>query len=355
MSAAQQERYVAAVVQHPPAFLDHDACVERAVELIGVAAGEGAQLVAFSESWLPGYPIWVFAAAGWEDPVAKRLYARLARNSIEVPGPAVDALAKAARRHRVHVVMGATERDARYSRGSLYNSLLFFSDEGTLLGVHRKLMPTHAERMLWTMGDARGLDSYDTPLGRLGGLVCWEHFMPLSRFAMHASGEQVHVAAWPEIPELHQLASRHYAIEGRCYVVCAGQLLRSSDIPADLELPDAIGESLGEMGAGDDVILPGGSGIIGPDGAWIAGPAGQEPTIVLGEIVLSRVLEEQLALDAAGHYNRPDIFSVTVDRRARPPFADVAARTAGTAAEPAGDAPRAAAVTEGDPDGAAPR
>jgi nitrilase len=175
------DKYIAAVVQHPPAFLDRDATVARACAHIAEAAAEGAKVVAFPEAYVPGYPGWIFGAAGWDEPVAKRLHGVLARNSLEVGGEPLGLLQEAAREHRVHVVIGATERDTRFSRGSLFNSLFFIGEDGALLGVHRKLMPTHAERLVWApAADASALRSYDTGVGRLGGLLCWEHWLPVS-------------------------------------------------------------------------------------------------------------------------------------------------------------------------------
>ena len=312
MTTAHPAPFTAAVVQEAPAFLDRDATVRIAVDRIAEAARNGARLVAFAESFLPGYPGWVFGAAGWDDPVAKRLHLRLAENSLEQGGAALATLAAAAGDHRVNVVMGATERDTRYSRGTLYNSLFFLTENGDVAGVHRKLMPTHAERIVWAPGDASGLVAHDLPVGRVGGLICWEHWMPLSRFALHARGEQIHVAAWPEAPEMHQIASRHYAFEGRCFVLLAGGLLRASDLPDDPDLRAAMLGGLGDLGGSDEMILPGGSAIIGPDGGYVSGPAGEEATIVYGEIDVGRIVEEQLALDSAGHYNRPDLFALEV-------------------------------------------
>ncbi|HEY7197049.1 MAG TPA: carbon-nitrogen hydrolase family protein [Gaiellaceae bacterium] len=309
------ETFVAAAVQASPAFLDRDGTVEKAVGLIEEAAGEGAKLVAFPETWIPGYPGWIYGEARWEEPRSKRTFARLQQNAVQVPSPATDALCRAARENGVHLVVGIHELDAAFSTGTIYNSLLFISDEGEILGVHRKLVPTHAERILWGQGDGSTLHVFDTPLGRLGGLVCWEHWMPLTRFAMHAKGEQIHVAAWPDVPELHQLASRHYAFEGRCYVLCVGSYLRRQDLPADFELADAMADG-GDFG-GPDELQPGGTGIIAPDGSWIAEPVVSREAIVYGEIDLGRIAEEQQALDSAGHYNRPDVFSLTVDERPR--------------------------------------
>jgi predicted amidohydrolase len=308
--------FVAAAVQAAPVFLDRDATVEKAVGLIGEAAERGAKLIAFPETWIPGYPGWIFGAAEWDEPRSKRAFARLLQNSVEVPSPATDALCRAAREAGAHLVVGIHERDSEFSAGTIYNSLLYVSDRGEILGVHRKLVPTHAERIVWGQGDGSTLHVFDTPLGRLGGLICWEHWMPLARFAMHAKGEQIHVAAWPEVPDIHHLASRHYAFEGRCYVICVGSYMRTSDLPADFELAEAMGAA-GEFGGEAAELLPGGSGIIGPDGAWIAGPVSGREEIVYGEIDLGRIAEEQQALDSAGHYNRPDVFSLTVDERPR--------------------------------------
>ncbi|MDP9384437.1 MAG: carbon-nitrogen hydrolase family protein [Actinomycetota bacterium] len=303
-----------AAVQAAPVFLDLDASVEKAVGLIAQAAERGARVIGFPETWLPGYPAWIFGAAGWDDPAAKRAYARLARNAVEVPGPAVDRLRAAAREAEAVVVMGAHERDTATSGGTLFNSQLIIGPDGALLGVHRKLVPTHAERILWGEGDGSTLHVLDTPYAKVGGLVCWEHWMPLARFAMHAKGEEVHVASWPDAPESHHIASRHYAFEGRCFVICAASYLRAADVPEDFDLRELLREGIEVEGDADE-WMPGGSGIIGPDGQWVAGPVFGREEIVTAEVDLERIREEQQALDAVGHYNRPDVFRLTVDAR----------------------------------------
>jgi nitrilase len=312
-----------AIAQIAPAFLDLGRSVERAADAIGNAAANGASLVVFGETWLPGYPVWADAGLPWDDSATKATFARLHANSLTIPGPELDVLAGAAREHGVFVVIGVNERDARYSRGTLYNTLLYLSDRGDVLGAHRKLVPTHSERVIWGMGDGSTLHVVDTPLGRVGGLICWEHWMPLARFAMHAKGEQIHVAVWPDMPDEHHLASRSYAFEGRCYVICAGQVLPLSAVPDDLPVYDPIAAMADEEG----MILTGGSGVIGPDGAWVAGPVDGE-SIVYADIDLERIPEEQQALDAAGHYHRPDVFRVVVDETPRIPIDYV--REAGT-------------------------
>jgi predicted amidohydrolase len=309
-----------AIVQAAPLFLDLDKSVEKAIRLTGEAARKGARLVAFGETWLPGYPAWLDLCPGsayWDHAPAKKAYARLVENSAVIPGPETDRLCAAARENGVVLVIGIHERVAGGpGHGTLYNTNLVIGPDGAILSRHRKLVPTHAERLVWGPGNGDGLEAVTTPAGRVGSLICWEHWMPLARFAMHAKGEQIHVAAWPEVPDIHHLASRHYAFEGRCYVICVGSYMRTSDLPADFELAEAMGAA-GEFGGEAAELLPGGSGIIGPDGAWIAGPVSGREEIVYGEIDLGRIAEEQQALDSAGHYNRPDVFSLTVDERPR--------------------------------------
>jgi len=307
-----------AAVQAAPVFLDRDATVAKAVGLIAEAAAGGAQLVAFPETWIPGYPAWIFGAAGWDDAAQKRAFGRLNANAVEVPSPAVDELCRAAQEAGAVVAMGMTERDARSSRGTLYNSILYVSDQGEVLGVHRKLMPTHAERIVWGQGDGSTLHVLETPVGRVGGLACWEHWMPLTRFAMHAKGEQIHVAAWPEVgdPELHRFATRHYAFEGRCFALCVmGARVGPEHLPEDFELA-------GAMGATDDFVAgepTGGTCVFAPDGSVVADSVAGEESIVYADLDLDRIPEEQAALDVVGHYNRPDVFSLTVDERPREP------------------------------------
>ena len=308
-----------AAVQAAPVFLDREATVEKAIELLGEAAAGGAGLVAFPETWIPGYPGWIFGAAGWDDPAQKRVFGRLNENAVEVSSAAVDRLCRAAKAHGVVVAMGMTERDNR-SRGTLYNSILFVSECGEVLGVHRKLMPTHAERIVWGQGDGSTLHVFETPVGRVGALACWEHWMPLTRFVMHAKGEQIHVAAWPEVgdPELHRFCTRHYAFEGRCYALCViGARLDPEQLPHDFELANA-------MGANQEFLnreAVGGTCVFAPDGTTIADSTAGEETIVYADLDLARIPQEQAALDMVGHYNRPDIFTLSVDERPRQPLA----------------------------------
>lgn len=302
-----------AVAQVSPVYLDRHATIAKGVAIIAEAAAHGARIVAFPETWLPGYPLWIYGAAAWGDEPAKRAYARLLAESVEVPSPATDALSAAAVGHGVEVVMGVNE----LAGGTLFNSLLYLRPDGQSL-VHRKLVPTHAERIVWGRAeDGSGLVVADTPYGGLGGLICWEHWMPLARFAMHAQSERIHVAVWPWGYELAHLASRHYAFEGRAFVLVAGGYMPTSAVPEGFELLEAMRAGADPEG-GDSIMLTGGSGVLGPDAEWIAGPVYNEETIIYADLELEHSAREQYAMDTVGHYNRPDIFSLTVDTRRRP-------------------------------------
>ncbi len=302
--------YRVAAVQSTPVFLDRDATVEKTCRLIAHAASEGARLIAFPEVWIPGYPVWLSEAPGaalWGHEPARQVFRRLVANAISIPSPQVERIGNAAREANAYVVVGVHE----LSGGTLYCSQLFFGPMGDLIGVHRKLKPTYDERMIWGQGDGNGLIVLDTELGKLGGLLCWEHWMPLTRQAMHEQTELLHVACWPDVKEMHQVASRHYAFEGRAFVLAVGTVLRMRDLPADLELLHEI------PGEPDELIQRGGTAIIGPDGEYLAGPVWGEEAIVTAEVDPGRAVEERLTFDAAGHYNRPDVFTFRVNRNPR--------------------------------------
>jgi predicted amidohydrolase len=293
--------------------LDLASGIERTRVLTGDAARDGASLVVFPETWLPGYPAWLDVCrdvALWDHAPVKRVFARMAENSVVVGGESGHALAAIAREHQVTLVLGVTERvDANTGRGTLYNALLTFGPDGALLNHHRKLVPTYTERMVWGPGDAHGLAAVETPAGRVGGLICWEHWMPLARQAMHESGEDIHVAVWPTAHEMHQVASRQYAFEGRCFVLAAGSLMRASALPSELEV------HADRVASPEQFVLRGGSAIIGPDGAYLAGPIYDTTLTLHAELDLRRVREESMSLDVAGHYHRPDCLELIVTRR----------------------------------------
>jgi nitrilase len=308
-----------AVVQHAPVFLNLEQSLDRACVLIEQAADQGARIVVFPETWLPGYPVWLDLspqAALWDHPPAKALYRVLVENSLSVPSKHLDKLIAAARKSDIYVVMGVHERLG----GSLYNTTLYIPRHGQAFQLHRKLIPTYTERMVWARGDGSTLNVLDTEYGNLGGLICWEHWMPLARAAMHAQRETIHVAQWPAVKDLHQLASRHYAFEGQCFVIAAGCVLNREDVIEGFnslsQLTNAAGELLDMIpGQDEDLLLRGGSAVIAPDANYVAGPVFDRACILYAEIDLGRITEGHLVIDTQGHYSRPDVFHLQVDDR----------------------------------------
>lgn len=292
------------------------AALDQTRQYAAEAAARGARIIAFPETWIPGYPAWLDCcrdAALWDHPPVKAVYAQMAANSIVVDGESGLALREIARVVKATLVIGVVERvEAGPGRGTLYNSLLTIGSGGELLNHHRKLMPTYTERLVWGAGDADGLRVVVEDGVRVGGLICWEHWMPLARQALHESGEDVHVAVWPTVHERHQLASRHYAFEGRCYVLAVGSLLRAAALPPALEPHPA------RVTSRDDWLLRGGSAVIAPDGSYVVEPVWERPELIVTELDLTRPRQESMTLDVAGHYHRPDLFTFAVRRGTRP-------------------------------------
>jgi len=304
--AADSERVRVAIAQSAPVYLDKRASLAKALDLIHQAAKTGARLVAFGETWLPGYPAWLDVCPGaalWENTSAKDIFAKLRNNSITVPGEEVNALSEAARDLKIAIVIGASERvNAGPGNGTIYNSLVTISEDGHLRNHHRKLVPTYTERLVWGNGDGRGLEAVPTSLGRVGGLICWEHWMPLVRMAMHNSGEHIHVAVWPTVHELHQLASRHYAFEGRCFVLAVGLIMPAEDLPRELHADGTLRPGEGQW------IERGGSAIIGPDSRYVLDPVFDREELLVSDLDLTQIDREMMTFDVSGHYARPDLF-----------------------------------------------
>jgi len=305
---------IVGIVQAAPVYLDAAKSLEKAVSHIEEAVQKGAELVVFGETWFTGYPAWIDHSpdvARWNHGPVKKLYARMLQNSIRVPGKELTHLQTLAAKHKVVIVLGVNETtDSGVGNGTLYNSLLIIDDRGELVNHHRKLVPTFNERLLYGIGDAHGLKAVDTGLGRIGGLICWEHWMPLTRQAMHNSGEHIHIALWPTVHEVHQLASRHYAFEGRCFVVAVGQIMRVKDIPKELDLPAELRDKP------DQQTLYGGSCIIGPDAGFCLEPQFNQEGIIIHKLEnVERVLEERITLDTSGHYNRTDLFDLQINNK----------------------------------------
>jgi len=294
-----------ACVQAEPVVLDREATLDKLAALTAEAAGEGAQLVVFPETFVSVYPssAWAKAFAGWADPRAKAAFAALARSAVEIPGPAADRLGEIAREHGVWLVTGVNELDPARN-GTVYNALLYHAPDGSLALKHRKLVPTNHERLVWGQGDGGGLRAIETPLGRLGGLICWENYMPLARFSLYESGVEIYLASTADDSDAWQATLVHIARESRAFVVAASHFQRASSYPEDFPLRELI--------EGMDVIGRGGSAILAPDGSYLAGPLYEEEGILYAELDPARLLEERQRFDPAGHYHRPDILRLTV-------------------------------------------
>ena len=298
--AAMNGPLVVACVQAEPVVLDREASIEKLAVLTAEAAGNGASLVVFPEAFLPAYPssAWAKALAGWADPRAKAAFALLARESVAVPGPAESRIGEVAREQGVLVATGVTETDVE-TNGTLYNTLLVHDEHGSLVLKHRKLVPTNHERLVWGQGDGAGLRAVQTSAGRVGGLICWENYMPLARFALYESGIEIYLAPTADDGETWQHTLVHIARESRAFVVSPAHFQRASAYPAEFPLADEL--------QGEDVIGRGGSAILGPDGAYLAGPLYDEEGILYAELDPARLHEERQRFDAAGHYHRPDV------------------------------------------------
>jgi nitrilase len=297
-----------AAVQAAPVFLDLSASVDKAIGLVGKACADGAELVVLPEAFLPAWPAWVDEVLPGEDEV---WHVRLLDEAVVVPSATTVRLADAAREHHAYVVIGVNERDEVGS--TLYNTLLYFGPDGALLGKHRKLMPTHAERLVWGMGDGSDLDVYSTDLGRLGGLICWENYMPLARFALYSQGVQIWVAPTLATHEPWVATMRHIAREGCCFVIGCAPAAKFSDIPMDVPDRDRLWND-----KANDWMLDGYSVIVGPAGDIIAGPLIQDEGILHAELDLAVAQARKRWFDPVGHYNRPDIFQLHINDLPKP-------------------------------------
>ena len=304
-----------AVVQHAPVLLDREATLARGVELLGEAARAGARLVSFPETWVPGYPEWLWRLRpGGDYGLTGEIHARLLDSAVELDAGQLQPLQDAAREHGVTVLVGVHERDGRFSRGTLYNAAVLIGPDGAILNRHRKLVPTNAERMVWGQGDGSGLRVVETPVGRVGSLICWENYMPLARFTLYAQGLDFYVAPTWDAGSGWVSSMRHIALEGRCWVLGNGTAMRGRDVPADFPnreqlFPDE-----------DDWFNPGDSVVVGPDGRIAAGPLRNEHGILYADCDPAAAAVGRRTLDVAGHYGRPDVFRLEVRTEPRPPL-----------------------------------
>jgi nitrilase len=306
-SAAQ--RFKVAVVQAAPVVFDRERTLKKVQSLSEEAARQGARLVVFPEAFVSAYPrgLDFGAVVGSRTEAGREQYKRYWESSVDVPGPAVETLAKIARSSKIYLVIGVIERD----RGTLYCTVLFFSPEGTYLGKHRKIMPTASERLVWGFGDGSTMPVFDTPLGKIGAVICWENYLPLMRAAMYAKGIELYCAPTADPRDSWIASMRHIAVEGRCFVLSCNQFNRRSDFPSDYGA---------EMGADPDAIVTrGGSCIVDPFGNFLAGPDTNDEVILTAEIDRAQIVRGKFDLDVVGHYARPDIFQLQVDERAKQP------------------------------------
>jgi nitrilase len=299
-----------AAAQATPVYLDREATVEKACALIEAAGRNGAQLVVLPESFIPGYPHWVWRIPPG-DSALNDMYARLVANAVEVPGPATRRLCEAARQAGVYLVTGMSERNVEASGTSLYNALLFVDPHGEIMGVRRKLVPTGAERLVWAQGDGSTLRVFDTALGTLAGLICWENYMPLARYAVYAWGAQLYVAATWDRGEPWLSTLRHIAAEGRVYVIGCCTALRTADIPDELPCKRFYADAPEWINVGD-------SAIVDPEGRILAGPVQMREEIIYAEVDPAMLRGSRWMLDVAGHYARPDVFQLGVNTAPRP-------------------------------------
>jgi nitrilase len=292
-----------AVVQAAPVVFDRDRTIQKLEDLTADCARRGAKLAVFPEAFVSGYPrgLSFGTVIGKRTPEGREQYRRYWESAVDVPGPAVDRMCAAAREHKIYLVVGVIEREG----GTLYCTALFISDDGRYLGKHRKLMPTASERLVWGFGDGSTLPVFDTPLGRVGAVICWENYMPLLRTAMYARNIQIYCAPTADARDSWLPSMRHVAMEGRCFVLSCNQFIRRGSYPSDYVTE-----------FGDDpqtVVSRGGSCIVDPLGELLAGPNYEGETILTADIDIAACIRGKFDFDVVGHYARPDIFQLSVN------------------------------------------
>lgn len=299
-----------AVVQAASVMMDLEASVEKACRLLEEAGQQGAELIVFPEAFLSGYPrgLSFGTVVGHRSPEGRKDFGRYWRSAVSIPSPAIDRLSEAIARAQAYVVMGIIERADHGGQGTLYGTMLYFGPDGTLLGRHRKLKPTGSERLIWGEADGSTLTVIDTPFGRVGGLICWENYMPLARAAMYDKGVTIYIAPTADARDTWQATLQHIACEGRCFVLACNQYVTKDTYPQDLA-------SYHELDAWPDEMCRGGSAILGPLGEYIAGPLYHQEGILYADLDLRQIEEARYDFDVTGHYARPDVFTLVIDER----------------------------------------
>ena len=303
-----ENKTLVAAAQATPVFLDKKATVEKACDIIREAGQKGARLIVFPEVFISGYPDWVWVVPNSRANILNELYAKLVANSLSIPDKFTEQLAKAAKAAKIYVIMGMHERNNEASNASLYNTLLFIDDKGQIVGKHRKLIPTGGERLIWAAGDGSTLHSFQTPFAKIGGLICWENYMPLARYAMYAWGTQILAAPTWDKSDSWLLSLQHIAREGGLFVIGCCTALRLNDIPDSYEFKQFYPPN-------KEWLNPGKSCIINPQGEFITGPVENKEEILYAEIDLNKILESKRMFDVAGHYARPDIFQFSLNQQ----------------------------------------
>jgi len=302
------QRFKVAVVQASPVLFNRDATIEKTCRLILEAAEKDVKLILFPEAFIPAYPrgLSFGAVVGIRSSEGRLTWQRYWENAVDVPGPAVETIGEAVQEAGVYLAIGVIERDTQFSQGTLYCTLLYFGPDGMLLGKHRKLKPTGSERLIWGEGDGSTLTVLETELGKIGGLICWENYMPLARMAMYGKGVEIYLAPTADARDSWQSTLRHIACEGRCFVLGCNQFVTKEMYPDDLE-------GLDELDEHPDVICRGGSAIISPFGEVLAGPLYDKEGILFADIDLAEVARGKFDFDVVGHYARPDVFQLVVN------------------------------------------
>lgn len=304
-----------AIIQESPVLLDRKKTIEKSVQLIEQAVLSGAELIVFPEAYISGYPAWIWRLRpGGDWAASEELHSRLLDNAVDIDAGDLELLCDSAKKNKVIIVCGLNERDGKLSKATLFNTVVIIGPEGNILNRHRKVMPTNPERMVWGFGDGSGLNVVETSAGRIGALVCWENYMPLARYTLYSQGVELYVAPTYDSGDEWLGTMKHIAREGRCWVICSGVALTNSDIPADF--PDR--ETL--YPTTEEWINPGDSAVIAPGGEVIAGPMRKEKGILYAEVDSARVGISKRDLDVSGHYSRPDIFTLSVNKQTQSPI-----------------------------------
>jgi nitrilase len=299
------------LAQMTPVWLNRQKTLNKILEFVENAAEEECQLLVFGEALLPGYPFWIERSDGarFNSPVQKEIHAHYMANAVQIEVGHLKKVCQAAGEYQMAIMLGIIERPADRGGHSLYASLVYIDPRGKIESVHRKLIPTYEERLTWSPGDGHGLRVHRLGAFTVGGLNCWENWMPLARAALQGLGEDLHVAVWPGSERNTFDITRYLAVEGRSYVISVSGLMRAVDIPPDVPQRSAISED------SDDVFANGGSCIAAPDGTWVAEPIVGEEKLILATLNHQRVREERQNFDPAGHYARPDVLQLHVNRR----------------------------------------